>query len=205
MKTLRFQYYLGFVILGLLASCGNDNQQNLSETELNSWNKTALKQEIIDFVNAVTIPSSPEFVAKADRIAVFDNDGTLWNEKPLYIPVEYEFTYLKEEVPRNPELQKNEFYIEISKGNLAVLKDLSSFELVNLLFASHNGQKEVDYESSVYTFLSEKRHQKYNRPFKEMVYQPMVELVQYLQNNSLLFGIGFSKLFSQKKQNIHNN
>lgn len=183
MKTLRLKYYLGFVILGLIVSCSNSNQQNLSEEILNSWNNTALKQEISDFVNAVATPNSPDFVTEEDRIAVFDNDGTLWNEKPLYIPVEYEIDYLKEAVPQNPELQENRFYTEIANGNLDVMKDFSSFELINLLFASHNGQKEADYESSVYTFLSEKQHSKLKRPYKEMVYQPMLELVKYLQNN----------------------
>ena len=175
---------LAIIILGLFVSCVNSKQPNLSEEELDSWNNTALKQEIIDFVNAATTPNSPDFVAEEDRIAVFDNDGTLWNEKPLYIPVEYEIVYLKEAVPQNPEFQKNPFYTEIAKGNLDVMKDFSSFELINLLFVSHNGQKEADYESSVYTFLSEKKHSKFNRPYKEMVYQPMLELAQYLQNNN---------------------
>lgn len=172
------------LIVAVLLSCGTNPLQNQAEAELSSWNETALKQEIIDFVSAVSTPNSPEFVAEEDRIAVFDNDGTLWNEKPLYIPVEYELAYLKEAVPQNPELQKNEFYTELAKGNLAIMKDLSSFELINLLFGAHDGQKEADYEISVYAFLSENQHPKFKRPFKEMVYQPMVELVHYLQNNN---------------------
>ena len=181
---IRSIHYFSTLLIVVLLSCSSQPSENLQKEVLNIWNNTVLKQEIIDFVNAVTLPDSPKYVAEEDRIAVFDNDGTLWNEKPLYIPVEYELAYLKEEVPQNPELQKNSFYTEIAKGNVAVMKDFSSFDLVNLLFTSHKGQKEADYESSVYTFLSEKQHPKFKRPFKALVYQPMVELVQYLQNNN---------------------
>ena len=179
----RTIHFLSAVSIVALLSCSSQPKEDLRKEDLKNWNETALKQEIIAFVEAVTIPGSTEFVAQEDRIAVFDNDGTLWNEKPLYIPVEYEITYLKEAVPQNPELQNNKLYTEIAKGNLAVMKDFSSFELINLLFASHKGQKEADYESSVYSFLNEKQHSKFKRPFKELVYQPMVELVQYLQDN----------------------
>lgn len=171
------------LLIGTFFSCGTDSGESLKKEELSNWNDTPLKQEIIDFVTDITTPGSPEFVAEEDRIAVFDNDGTLWNEKPLYIPVEYEIAYLKKEVPKNPELQKNNFYKKIAEGNLKVLKDYSSFELINLLFASHMGQKELNYENSVYTFLTENKHSRFNRPFKEMVFQPMVELVHYLQEN----------------------
>lgn len=181
---IRSIHYFSTIFIGVLFSCSSQPNENLHNEELNNWNNTVLKQEIIGFVESVSLPTSPKFVAEEDRIAVFDNDGTLWNEKPLYIPVEYELAYLKEKVPQNPELQKNRFYTEIAKGNLAVMKNFSSFDLINLLFASHKDQKEADYESSVYTFLSEKQHSKFKRPFKALVYQPMVELVQYLQNNN---------------------
>ena len=201
-------HYFSTLIIATLLSCSSQPNETLQKEELNNWNNTALKHEIINFVNAVTTPNSPDFVAEEDRIAVFDNDGTLWNEKPLYIPVEYELAYLKEAVPQNPELQKNSFYTEIAKGNLAVMKDFSSFDLVNLLFTSHNGQKEADYENSVYTFLSEKQHPKFKRPYKTLVYQPMVELVQYLLNNSfkvyIVTGgeISFARTVSKEIYNI---
>lgn len=178
--------HINFSILisvSLLLSCSTSRKEFTSVEPLSNWNNTALKQEIIDFVLNVTTPNSSDFVAEEDRIAVFDNDGTLWTEKPLYIPVEYEIDFLKEEVPNNPELQKVPLYSELAEGNLSVMKDFSSFDLINALFSTHKGQKEADYEESVYQFLTENMHPKFNRPFKELTYLPMVELVHFLQDH----------------------
>ncbi len=178
-------YHLfAIVLIGALFSCTASIKESKTKAELSHWNDTPLKSEIIEFVLSVTSSDSPEFVAQEDRIAVFDNDGTLWTEKPMYIPLEYEVDYLKTEVEKNPELQQNHLYSEIAKGNLSVMKEFSSFDLINYLFATHKGQKEADYENSVYRFLSEEDHPKFKRPYKELVYQPMLELISYLQHNN---------------------
>ena len=154
------------VIAGLLLSCSTNQKESTFEEPLSHWNNTPLKQEIIDFVQNVSTPNSPDFVAEEDRVAVFDNDGTLWTEKPLYIPLEYEVDYLKEEVPKNPELQKSSLYSELADGNLSVLEEFTSFDLINGLFSAHKGQKEEDYEKSVYQFLTENIQSLNDKQFK---------------------------------------
>ncbi|MEJ2545856.1 MAG: HAD family hydrolase [Calditrichaceae bacterium] len=150
---------------------------------LPTWNETASKKAIIDFVNAVTDESNPDFVEPADRIAAFDNDGTLWNEKPLYIPVEYEIHFIKKFYPSKPEWKNNKLYKGLAEGDLTVMKEYNTFDLINELFAAHDGQKEEEYKTEVYNFLSNYNHPKFNRPFKEMTYSPMVELLDYLHEN----------------------
>jgi phosphoserine phosphatase len=179
-KQINFSIILS---VSLLLSCTTIPQEPTTGDPLSQWNNTAIKQEIIDFVENVTTPNSSGFVAEGDRIAVFDNDGTLWTEKPLYIPLEYEVDYLKEEVLKNPELQESRVYSELANGNLSVIKEFSSFDLINALFSAHKGQKEEEYKESVYRFLTESMHPEFNRPYKELTYLPMLELVHFLQDN----------------------
>jgi len=173
---------LTLILVSYSCSSPSTTLQNTTPP-LNDWNDTPIKQEIITFVQKVTEKTSSDFVPIADRIAVFDNDGTLWNEKPLYIPMEYEINYIQEVVKTKPEMLKNKLYEGLAEGNLAIMKEYSTFDLINQLFAAHDQQLEKDYYQSVYTFLTENNHPKFNRPFKEMVYQPMVELVLYLQDH----------------------
>jgi phosphoglycolate phosphatase-like HAD superfamily hydrolase len=154
-----------------------------NEPVLSLWNETEVKTAIIDFVGKVTDENSADFVPEKERIAVFDNDGTLWNEKPLYIPVEIELAYIKSEFPNQPEWQNDKMYSAIANDNLAVLQEYSNAELATKLFAAHAGQKEEDYKAFVYNALSTINHREYNRPLKELTYSPMVELVDYLQAN----------------------
>jgi phosphoglycolate phosphatase-like HAD superfamily hydrolase len=197
------------VILFLYSCAQQQKQQETIQTDpLPSWNEGITKQAITDYVMDVTKEESDNFIPVSDRIATFDNDGTLWTEKPLYIPVEYEINYLKKVVPSNPDLQKNKLYAKLAEGNVSILKDYSSFDLINALFVAHSGQSEADYQASVYTFLSEETHTRFNRPYKELVYQPMVELVHYLQANKfkvyIVTGgeISFARTVSQEIYNI---
>ncbi len=97
------------------------------------------------------------------------------SEEPLYIPVEYEVDYLKEGVPKNPELQKSSLYSELADDNLSVMKEFSSFDLINGLFSAHKGQKEEDYEKSVYQFLTENMYPKFNRLMTNNLDQPILD------------------------------
>lgn len=168
----------------LIVSCNHSNFNQEKESNfLSSWNETANKKAIQSFVKKVCDESSATFVPVKDRIAVFDNDGTLWNEKPLYIPLEFEISYIQNAVQSNPSLLENELYKGLAEGNLAIMKNYSTSDLINQLFAVHDKQDESDYKQTVYRFLSNEQHSKFNRAYKEMVYQPMVELVHYLQAN----------------------
>ncbi len=176
---------LVFFIAILLFSCNIsvDNKAEETPVPLLLWNETEVKTSIIKFVEGVTDKNSADFVPIKERIAVFDNDGTLWNEKPLYIPVEFEINQIKKKYDSKPEWKENKLYKGLAEGDLAVMKEYSTMDLIHELFASHDGQLEEDYKKTSYDFLSNHNHPKFNRPFKEMTYSPMVELVHYLQAN----------------------
>ncbi len=122
-------------------------------------------------------------MAAEDRIAVFDNDGTLWCEKPLYIPIELEIQYIKNQYPSKPEWQNDKLFTGIVNDDLSVLGEYETVDLIHKLFATHDGQKEADYSATCYETLSNVKHRKFARPLKEMTFSPMVQLVKYLQDN----------------------
>lgn len=181
MKRGSYMLLLAYLIL---SACSlNTNEKNVESDLLPCWNESAIKTSIIQFVKSVSDESDSNFVEIADRIAVFDNDGTLWIEKPLYIPIEYEIYYLRKAAAENPSLRKNKLYNGLIEGDLGILKEYSSMELIHQLFAAHKGQLETDYESSVYEFLSSQQHSRFQKYFKELTYLPMVELIRFLQAN----------------------
>ena len=176
--------FFAFILSITLFSCTNTEKLETEDSPLSLWNESPVKESIITFVESVTNENSTDFVPVKERIAVFDNDGTLWNEKPLYIPIEIELAYIKKVFPANPEWKEDKIYSAIASDNLAIIKEFGTAELGAKLFAAHAGQKEEDYKTFVYETLSTVNHRKYNRPLKELTYSPMVELVSYLQANS---------------------
>ncbi|MCK5729639.1 MAG: haloacid dehalogenase-like hydrolase [Draconibacterium sp.] len=173
-----------FIISVTLFSCTVPEKAETVDSPLSLWNESSVKTSIITFVESVTDENSSDFVPVKERIAVFDNDGTLWNEKPLYIPIEFEIDYIKSKYNSNPEWEENNLYKGLAEGDLAVMKDYNTFDLISQLFAVHNGQLQQDYFDACHSFLNNNKDRKFNKPFKEMVYSPMVELVHYLHANN---------------------
>lgn len=165
----------------LSSACQPTNTTSDAKPSLTEWNDTEVKKAIIDFVTQVSDKNSANFVPISERIAVFDNDGTLWNEKPLYIPVEIELDYIKDNYANKPEWQDDKLYTAIANDDLSVLGEYSTVELIQKLFGAHDGQREEAYKKDVYESLSTVMHRKFERPLKEMTYAPMVQLVHYLQ------------------------
>ncbi len=173
------------IIISFIFAACQQAEKNLPNKEpLSLWNDSKVKTAIVDFVEKVTDDTAVDFVPIEDRIAVFDNDGTLWCEKPLYIPVELQFEYIKTVYQEKPEWKSDDLYKGIAEGDMSVLKNYSTEELIGKLFAANAGQKEEDYKRFVYETLSSAHHKKFNRPFKEMTYTPMIELIHYLQANN---------------------
>jgi phosphoglycolate phosphatase-like HAD superfamily hydrolase len=179
------RYFLALLIVSSFWACTQSPQtsEKVESDPLALWNEGENKTAILDFVNKVTDGNSKSFVPIEDRIAVFDNDGTLWIEKPLYVPVEFEMAWLKEESKSNPDLLNNELYKGLIEGDMSVMKKYSTFQLIEQLFGAHAGQDVNDYLNDSWTFLDTANHQRYNKPFKYLTYNPMVELVAYLQEN----------------------
>ncbi|WP_303925583.1 HAD family phosphatase [Draconibacterium sediminis] len=177
----NYWFFLLFVFL--LTRCTVSPEETSKPPVLPLWNDGLVKESITKFISEVTDSNSANFVEVKNRIAVFDNDGTLWCEKPIYIPVELELAYVKSEYPNRPEWEEDRFFSGLAGDNLAVLNDYSTVDIITKIFSAQAGMKEEDYKDFCYKTLSEVKHRKYNRPLKELTYSPMVQLVHFLQAN----------------------
>jgi hypothetical protein len=150
---------------------------------LPSWNDGPAKQSIVEFVTKVTTSGSPDFVPIPERIAVFDNDGTLWCEQPMPVQLYFALDRVKTLAPRHPEWKTKEPFASVLKGDLKTALAGGDHALLKLLMATHAGMTTVDFEQIVKDWLATAKHPKTGKLFTEMVYQPMLELVAYLRAN----------------------
>jgi hypothetical protein len=148
---------------------------------LPSWNEGKAKQSIVDFVARVTKPGTADFVAPAERIATFDNDGTLWAEQPMYFQAFFVFDRIKTLAPLHPEWQTQEPFASVLKGDLKAALAGGEHGLLQMIMATHSGMTNEEFENIVKTWIESARHPISKRPYTEMVYQPMLELLAYLR------------------------
>jgi phosphoserine phosphatase len=150
---------------------------------LPAWNDGPAKQSIINFVTRVTTPGSPDFVPVAERIAVFDNDGTLWCEQPLPVQLYFALDRVKALAPTHPEWQTNEPFASLLKGDLHTALAGGDHALIELVMATHTGMTTVEFEKVVKDWIATAKHPKTGKLFTEMTYQPMLEVLAYLRAN----------------------
>jgi len=175
---------------------------------LPSWNNTAPKKAIVAFVERVTRPGSPDFVPPAERIAVFDNDGTLWSEQPMYFQALFVFDRIKALAPQHPEWKEKEPFAALLRGDMKSVAAAGEKGLVELMVATHTGMTTEEFEKIVTDWIAAARHPKTGRPFTEMVFQPMLELLAYLRANGFKTyivsggGIEFMRPWTEKVYGI---
>jgi hypothetical protein len=150
---------------------------------LPSWNDSAAKQAIVDFVAAVTREGSPDFVPAAERIATFDNDGTLWVEHPMYTQLVFALDRVKTMASLHPEWKDTQPFKAVLEGDMKTLIEAGNQGLVKLVMATHAGITTDEFQKIIMDWLANARDSKFNRPYTELVYRPMVELVAYLRAN----------------------
>jgi phosphoglycolate phosphatase-like HAD superfamily hydrolase len=150
---------------------------------LPSWSDGKAKQSIVAFVKNVTGKGSVGFVPTAERIAVFDNDGTLWAEQPLYFQLSFALDRVKVLAPRRPEWKDKEPFASLLKGNVQAALAGGDKALLEIITATHAGMTTVEFEKIVRDWLGASKHPRTGRPYNEMIYQPMVELLRYLRAN----------------------
>ena len=150
---------------------------------LPSWNEGAAKQSILDFVARVSDPASPDFVPAAERIATFDNDGTLWSEKPVYFQLLFAIDRVKAMAAEHPEWKDEQPFKGVLEGDLAAVAATGEHGLLELVMASHAGMTTAQFEEIVEEWLATARHPELDRPYTELVYQPMLEVLDYLRAN----------------------
>jgi len=154
-----------------------------AQDALPSWNDGPAKQHIVDFVKKVTTTGSSDFVPPEQRIAVFDNDGTLWAEQPIYFQFFFVIDQLKAQSPEHPEWKTTEPFKSALAGDLKGVAASGEKGIVQLVAATHAGMTTEQFARNVNEWMSTARHPKTQRVFTEMVYQPMLELVHYLRDN----------------------
>jgi len=150
---------------------------------LPSWNDGKAKQSIVTFVEKVTKSGSPDFVPVAERIATFDNDGCLWAEQPMYFQAFFVFDRIKALAPKHPEWKTKEPFASVLKGDVKTALAGGEHALLEMVMATHAGLTTEEFEKAVTDWLATAKHPKTGRPFTEMVYQPMLELLAYLRAN----------------------
>jgi phosphoglycolate phosphatase-like HAD superfamily hydrolase len=150
---------------------------------LPSWNDGPSKKAIVAFVTKVTKEGGPEFVPESERIATFDNDGTLWSEQPLYFQLAFALDRVKALVDTHPEWKEQEPYKSILAGETKSLANAGEKAFVDLVAATHTGMTTEEFEDIVKDWLKTARHPRFERPYTDLVYQPMLELLAYLRAN----------------------
>jgi len=150
---------------------------------LPSWNDGAAKARILEFVRAVTVAGTPTFVPPAERIAVFDNDGTLWSEQPAYFQLLFALDRVKALASNHPEWKTKQPFKAALEGDMKALAASGEHGLLELVMATHAGNTTQEFESIVKNWLATARHPRFKRPYTELVYQPMLELLAYLRSN----------------------
>jgi phosphoglycolate phosphatase-like HAD superfamily hydrolase len=150
---------------------------------LPSWNDGATKKSITDFVGRVTRDGGPDFVPVPQRIATFDNDGTLWTEQPLYFQLAFALDRVKAMAPQHPEWKTKQPFKGLLEGDKKALADSGKDGLLQILAVTHTGMTVEDFSKLVVDWTTTARHPRFNRLYTELVYQPMLELMNYLRAN----------------------
>ena len=172
--------------LVLLVSCSRqagDPVPTKVVDPLPSWNDSVAKQSIFDFGVRVTDSASPAFVPEPERIAVFDNDGCLWSEQPMYFQLIFAIDRVKALAPEHPEWATEQPFQAVLEGDMEALAASGEHGLLELVMATHAGMTTEEFESVVKDWLATATHPTTGRPFTEMVYQPMLELLDHLRAN----------------------
>jgi hypothetical protein len=152
-----------------------------SADPLPSWNDGASKRAIIEFVAKVTRAGGPDFVRPEERIATFDNDGCLWCEQPMYFQFAFALDRVKALAPQHPEWKDKQPFKEVLEGDMKALAASGEHGLLELVMATHSGISTDEFSKNVTDWLATARHPRFKRPYTELVYQPMIELLAYLR------------------------
>lgn len=176
------------IFLVLFFSCKenipiNPKKKNNPSKALLSWNDTASKTNIINFVRQVTDPKSADFVPIADRVATFDNDGTLWSEQPIYFQVAFAMDVAKTMIAENPEMKNDSIFKALSENNMDAILKAGSASLGKILALTHTGMNTDQFNMNVKNWAKTGKHPKTGALYTDMVFQPMLELINYLKNN----------------------
>jgi len=194
------------VLLGafLIAGCSRQTRTAHSPSDpLPSWNPGVTKTAIMEFVDASCEKLGEKFIPVADRVAVFDNDGTLWAEKPLYFQFYFAMDRVRQLAPEHPEWKTEQPFKAILDNDMETFASLGNGALTKMLVTANSGTTSAEFNQIVTEWFRKAEHPTYQRPFKDLVYQPMLELLNYLRDHQFKTfivsggGIEFIRDFSE--------
>ena len=175
---------------------------------LPSWNDTGAKARITDFVTAVTDPDNESYITPADRMAVFDNDGTLWGEQPVYFQLLYGIDRISRLSQNDPSILTSDALRAAAAGDMAAVAASGEEGLLEIVTVSHSGLSVDDFIMDVQNWLDTAKHPDTGKPYDEMIYQPMLELLGYLRDEGFTTyivsggGVHFIRAFAEEAYNI---
>jgi phosphoserine phosphatase len=175
---------------------------------LPSWNDGPAKQAIIAFVTDVTREGSPDFIPPPERVATFDNDGTLWVEQPIYVQFVFALDRVKELAPQHPEWKDKQPFKAVLEGDMAALAAAGEKGAVEIVAATHAGMTPEQFIGMVKTWIATAKHPRFDRHYEDLVYQPMLEVLGYMRANGFKTfivsggGIEFMRAFAEKTYGI---
>ncbi|MFO0889688.1 MAG: HAD family hydrolase [Isosphaeraceae bacterium] len=193
--------WLAFVLVAINAARGQGDP-------LPSWNDGPSRRAVVDFVGRVTKEGGPDFVPVPDRVAVFDNDGTLWCEQPAYVQALFVLDRVRVLAKDHPEWRDRPPYKAILEGDPAALGGVHGEHLAELIAVTHAGMINDDFQLLVRDWISSSRHPRFGRPFTECVYQPMLELLAYLRASGFKTfivsggGVDFMRVWTERVYGI---
>jgi phosphoglycolate phosphatase-like HAD superfamily hydrolase len=195
-------------LLGLLLAFAALPALASADDWLPSWNDGASKARIVAFVQDVTNPTSGRYVPPAERIAVFDNDGTLWSEQPMYFQLAFILDRVKALAPKHPEWRTQEPFKSVLAGDMAGVAAAGEHGLMELMAATHAGMTTDEFRQTVADWLATARHPRFKRAYTELTYAPMQELLAYLRANGFKTfivsggGVEFMRVFSERAYGV---
>jgi len=195
-RVVRGSWALVFAVALVTAAAAED--------PLPSWKDGPAKQSILDFVKTVTIPGGPDFVPEPERIATFDNDGTLWAEQPFYFQLAFAIDRVKALAPDHPEWKEKEPFKSLLAGDLKAVFAGGEHALAEIVMVTHAGMTPAAFEKIVKDWIAIAKHPRFQKPYTQCVYQPMLELLAYLRANGFKTyivsggGVEFMRAFAEK-------
>lgn len=209
LKIARRKFFLMPIAVALVAvTVAFGGTPALADDPLPSWNEGAAKAAILAFVKDVTEEGGPRFVPVEERVAVFDNDGTLWGEQPMYVQGIFALERVKQMAPDHPEWKDEEPFKSILAGGMKAALAGGDKAIAELVMATHAGMSSADFDKMAAAWLETAKHPGTGRLYTDMVYQPMLELLAYLRANGFKTfivtggGVEFVRAFSERVYGI---
>ncbi|MCZ6863304.1 MAG: HAD family hydrolase [Alphaproteobacteria bacterium] len=205
-SSMNRAFYALFAFWFVLTFAGLTAAQ--AEDPLPSWNEGSTKRAIVQFVKDVSTQGGSKFVPPAERIAVFDNDGTLWSEQPFYFQLAFALDRVRALAPKHPEWKQKQPFKAALEGNMKAVLASGKHGLLELVMGTHAGMTREEFANTVRDWIATAKHPKTGRRYTEMVYQPMLELLAYLRANGFKTyitsggGIAFMRTWVEKVYGI---